>query len=188
MWISPSGFALEDAGPEDYPLVDLESGEITRGKRRPASEALMHLFTYRARPEVMAIIHTQPRMTIAQTGAGRDLKPICADQYVHLDGNVSHVDYVTVTTPELARVVEQTFQSDDCVGVILRNHGAITVGRSVREALFRTLAIEEQALIQWHALTAGQPTYLTEDQRRELDKLGTETYRRTLRAEMGNRE
>lgn len=184
MWISPSGFSFEDAGPGDYPLVEIETGEITRSQRRPSSEVLMHLFVYRVRPDVQAIIHTHPKMTIALTAAGHDLKPMYADYYVYLGANVPHVDYVTVTTPELARVVEEAFRPDDCFGMILRNHGAITVGESIREALFRTMAVEEQAFIQWHALAVGEPTYLSEEECRKLDALGSEAYRRKLLAEM----
>ena len=184
MWISPSGFAFDDATAEDYPAVSIESGEITRGERRPSSEVLMHLYTYRVRPDVQAIIHTHPKLTIALTAAGHDLQPMYADYYVYLGSNVPHVPYVTVTTPELARVVEDAFRQPDVRGMILRNHGAITVGESIKEATFRTLAVEEQAFIQWHALPVGEPTYLSPEELAKLDQLGSEDYRRKLLASM----
>jgi len=43
-----------------------------------------------------------------------------------------------------------------CYGIVLRNHGAITVGASVKEAYFRTLAMEEQAAIQHAALQVAR--------------------------------
>ena len=67
---------------------------------------------------------------------------------------------------------------------VLRNHGAITVGASIREALFRTLAIEEQATIQCQALQVGTPTFLSEEECARLDELGSEAYRRKLLAAM----
>ena len=184
MWISPSGFSFEDAAAADYPGVSIESGEIVIGDRRPSSEVLMHLAIYRARSEVHAVIHTHPKITIALTSSGHDLKPMFADYYVYLGANVPHVDYVTVTTPQLADVVEQGFAPDDVYGMILRNHGAITVGTSIKEAYFRTMAIEEQAIIQWHALAVGKPTFLTPQECSKLDELGSEEYRRNLLAQM----
>jgi L-fuculose-phosphate aldolase len=184
MWISPSGFSFEDARAEHYPGVSIETGEVTHGEHRPSSEALMHLAIFRARPEVSAIIHTHPRMTIALTSAGHDLRPMFADYYVYLGRNVPHVPYVTVTTPLLADVVGSAFAAPDCHGMVLRNHGAITVGESVKQAVFRTMAVEEQAVIQWHALQVGEPTFLTAEQCSELDELGSEDYRRKLLAQM----
>lgn len=184
MWMSPSGFSLADAAAEHYPCVSVESGEVTSGDYRPSSEVLMHLFVYRTRPEVSAIVHTHPKMTVALCSAGHDLRPMFADYYVYLGKNVPHLDYVTVTTPELARAVESAFSAPEVRGMVLRNHGAITVGASVKEALFRTAAIEEQATIQWHALQVGTPVFLSDEECARLDELGSEDYRRKLLAEM----
>jgi L-fuculose-phosphate aldolase len=184
MWISPSGFSFADAGPEHYPALSIESGEKTRGEHRPSSEVLMHLAILRARPDVNAVVHTHPKLTIALTSAGHDLRAMYPDYHVYLGRNVPHVPYVTVTTPELADVVGEHFAAPDCFGMVLRNHGAITVGASVKEALFRSLAVEEQAFIQWHALQVGEPQFLSEVELEKLDTLGSEEYRRQLLAAM----
>ncbi|MCY3759839.1 MAG: class II aldolase/adducin family protein [Gemmatimonadetes bacterium] len=188
MWISPSGFSLGEAAAADYPCVDIDSGEIVSPGRRPSSEVLMHLGIYRARPELEAVIHTHPRTAIALTAAGHDLRPMFADYYVYLGPNVPHVDYVTVTTPELAAAVTAGFADPGVVGMVLRNHGSITVGASIKEALYRSLAIEEQADIQWRALQVGTPAFLSEKECARLDELGSEEYRRRLLAEMKTRQ
>jgi ribulose-5-phosphate 4-epimerase/fuculose-1-phosphate aldolase len=43
--------------------------------------------------------------------------------------------------------VERVTAAEDCYGIVLRNHGAIAVGSSIKEAYFRTLSIEEQAAL-----------------------------------------
>ena len=182
MWISPSGFSFKDAKPDDYPLVNIASGEITRGTNRPSSEVLMHLWLYRIRPDINAIIHTHPKMTIALCSAGHTLRPMYADYYVYLGRKVPHLDYVTVTTPELAKAVEAEFKDEKVVGCVLRNHGVITVGRSIKEGVFRTAAVEEQAFIQWHATVCGTPVFLSDEELTKLDELGSEVYRRALLA------
>jgi L-fuculose-phosphate aldolase len=180
MWISPSGMSFEDAEPDDYPGVSISTGDIVHGSRRPSSEVLMHLAIYRRRPDVAAVIHTHPPMTQAVTAAGHTLKPMFADYYVYVGKNVPHLPYITVTTPELAACVEEVAQAHDCQAIVLRNHGLITVGSSIKEAYFRTLAVEEQAFIQHAALQVGQPAFLSEDELQKLDQLGSEAYRRDL--------
>lgn len=184
MWISPSGFSFLDAEPADYPGVSIATGEIVRGKRRPSSEVLMHLAVYRCRPGVNSVIHTHPPVTIALTAAGHDLKAMFADFYVYLGKNVPHLPYITVTTPELAAAVEKAAQAPDCCGIVLRNHGAITLGASIKEAYFRTLAVEEQAAIQHAALQVGTPVFLSAEECARLDELSSESYRRELLARM----
>ena len=184
MWISPSGFSLADASSVDYPAISIETGEMARGDNRPSSEVLMHLALYRCRPEIVAVLHTHAPMTIALTSAGHDLRPMFADYYVYLGSNVPHLPYVTVTTPELASAVEQVGAAEDCYGIVLRNHGTITVGSSIKEAYFRTLAMEEQAMIQHAALQVGKPDFLSEEECIRLDRLGSESYRRELLARM----
>ena len=184
MWISPSGFSFLDATPADYPGVSLESGEIVVGDRRPSSEVLMHLAVYRNRPEVAAIVHTHPPVTVALTSAGHDLKAMYPDYYVFLGRNVPHLPYVTATTPEMARAVEEAARAADCYGIILRNHGVVTLGTSLKEAYFRTLAVEEQATIQHQALQVGEPVFLSDEECDRLDELGSEKYRKALLAAM----
>ena len=91
-----------------------------------------------------------------------------------------HLPYVTVTTPELAARVEDVVKSPDCFGIVLRNHGLITVGTSIKEAFYRTLAVEEQATIQHAALRVGTPVFLSDEELAKLDQLSSETYRREL--------
>jgi L-fuculose-phosphate aldolase len=184
MWISPSGLSFADAEAKDYVGVSVDSGQIEENDHRPSSEVLMHLATYRTRPDVNAIIHTHPPMTVALTASGHDLRPMFADYYVYLGANVPHLPYITVTTPELAEAVREAVADMGCKGIILRNHGAITVGTTVKEAYFRTLAVEEQAGIQHAALAVGQPTFLSDDECARLDQLGSESYRRELLAKM----
>jgi len=180
VWISPSGMSFEDAAADDYPGVSISSGEIVCGTRRPSSEVLMHLAIYRRRPDVQAVVHTHPPMTQALTAAGHDVRPMFADYYVYLGKNVPHLPYITVTTLDLAARVEEVVKSPDCFGIVLRNHGLITVGTSIKEAYYRTLAVEEQATIQHAALLVGAPRFLSDDELAKLDQLSSEAYRREL--------
>ncbi len=182
MLISPSGFSLEDVTPEQYVAVDIATGEIAPDSLRPSSEVLMHLACYRKRPEIRALIHTHPQHTIALTSSGHDLQPMFADFIIYLGYDIPHVDYVTVTTPELACAVEAVIGRANCV--VLRNHGAITVGENLKQAFWRACTVEEGARIQLLATMAGTPRFLSREEAERLNSLSSEQYRQQLLAQM----
>ena len=178
MLISPSGFSLEDIAPEQWVEVDIQSGEIEPGALRPSSEVLMHLACYRRRRDVNALIHTHPQFTIALTSSGHDLEPMFADCIIYLGKSIPHLEYITVTTPELAAAVEARI-SDACC-LILRNHGAITVGENLKQAFWRACTVEEAARIQVFATLLGNPRFLGTEEALRLESLASEQYRREL--------
>lgn len=181
IYLSPSGFAFDELSAEQYIGMEVETGEIVEGEGRPTSEYLMHLFCYRKRPDIAAVVHAHPRYTIAMTSSGHTLQALYPDFHILTDSKVPHIDYVTATTPEMARAVEAVV--DDANVVILRNHGVTTLGRNLKEAYYRMLSVEEGAQIQWMATLAGTPRFLTPQERNDLDGLKSEEYRRKLLAE-----
>lgn len=184
MLISPSGLSFADTKPEQYVAVDIPSGRILDANAlRPSSEVLMHLACYRRRPEIRAILHTHPQLTIALVSSGHDLRPMFADAVIYLGKRIPHLDYITVTTPELAAAVDASVAEANCI--ILRNHGAITLGENLKQAFWRACTVEEAARIQLFATLAGQPRFLTEEEADRLESLGSEQYRRELIARMG---
>jgi L-fuculose-phosphate aldolase len=183
MLISPSGLSLADLEPEQYVAIDISTGALSDPNcLRPSSEVLMHLACYRKRPDVHAVIHTHPQYTIALVSSGHDLRPMFADAVIYLGQNIPHIDYITVTTPELAAAVEQRLDGANCI--ILRNHGAITLGENLKQAFWRACTVEEAARIQLFATLAGTPRFLTQREATELEALGSEQYRRELIARM----
>jgi L-fuculose-phosphate aldolase len=184
MLISPSGLSLEDAEPDQYVAVDVASGAVLADNGlRPSSEVLMHLAIYRSRPDVRAVVHAHPQYLIALTSSGHDLRPMFADAVIYLGKDIPHIPYITVTTPELARAVEQALKADTC-SMVLRNHGVIAVGSNLKQAFWRASTAEEAARIQFMAILAGQPRFLTEEEMADLESLQSETYRRTLAERM----
>lgn len=182
MLISPSGFSLQDVSPTQYVEVNILTGEVAPDALRPSSEILMHLACYRQRPDIRAVIHTHAPYTMALTSSGHDLKPMFADSIIYLGRHIPHIDYITVTTPELAAAVENVIPG--CACVILRNHGAITLGENLKQAFWRACSVEESARIQFLATLIGTPKFLDAAEADRLESLASEQYRRQLLARM----
>jgi len=178
IYLSASGLAFDEMEPGDYVGMDLETREIMEGERRPSSEYLVHLACYRKRPDIGALIHTHPRYTIALSSSGHDIKAMFPDFHIYTHSKIPHIDYITVNTPELAAAVEAVVNDADVI--VLRNHGAVSIGSHLKEAYYRMASLEEGAQVQWLGLQVGKPRFLTKKELDELDALATEKYRRKI--------
>jgi len=180
MWISPSGFALDDIGADDWVAMDIASGEARQRAPRPSSEFAMHLAIYRARPDVSAIVHTHPPTTIGVISAGLDRIPFMFPDQVAVVGDVPFIDYVVPCSQELADAVVAAMGNEDVSALLMQNHGLITVGHNLKEAYYRTEVVEDAARIFWVAATVGTPRTLTAPEADEIRNLEAERYRQRL--------
>ncbi|MEK3883559.1 class II aldolase/adducin family protein [Paenibacillus sp. PL2-23] len=181
MYLSPSGFALDEVEPEQWVEVDIESGDITDIGLRPSSEVLMHLYAYRANPHIGAIVHTHPPNCIAFTLVETEL-PIMFPDQAALVGKTAYVPYVLPTTDRLADAYVEVV--NEASSVLLGNHGLVTSGRNLREAYYRTEVVEESAKIYLIAQAIREPKVLTKEEFEEIASLESEAYRIQLLQKM----
>jgi len=176
-YMSPSGFALDAAKPEQYVPVDIETGEPRTEDNRPTSEVSFHLAIYRRRPDVNAVVHTHPPYATGLVSAGQRLEPMTPDYVAYLD-HVEMIDYIVPTGVELAEAVADGLSDCNCLTMV--NHGIITVGANLKEAYYRNDILEASAKMQFVAIAAGTPKLMTPDEVQEVRDLRSEQYRRKL--------
>lgn len=181
MYLSPSGFALDEIEPEQWVEVHIESGAITDTGYRPSSEVLMHLYAYRVNPDIGAIVHTHPPYCIAFTLVEENL-PIMFPDQAALVGKTIYVPYVLPTTDKLADAYAAVV--NEASSVLLGNHGLVTTGRNLREAYYRTEVVEESAKIFLIAKAIKEPKVLTDAEFEEIASLESEAYRVSLLQKM----
>src|SRR4051812_26242434 len=157
MWISPSGYALDDISNDDWVPVSISGGQPLRSTPRPSSEISMHLAIYRERPDVDAIVHTHPPTTIGVISAGHDEIPYLFPDHIAIVGKLPCIEYVIPCTPELADAVIEAMGCEGVNGLLMRNHGLITVGATVKEAYYKTEVVEDAARVFWIASSIGTP-------------------------------
>ncbi|WP_055105682.1 class II aldolase/adducin family protein [Paenibacillus ihumii] len=181
MYLSPSGFALEEIEPEQWIEVDIPTGEIADTGLRPSSEVLMHLYGYRQKPDMGAMVHTHPPYCIAFTLIEREL-PIMFPDQAALVGSTVYIPYLIPTTDVLAEAVAA--KVNEASSILLGNHGLVTTGRNLREAYYRTQVVEESAKIYLSAKAAGSPVPLTAQETADIAALESEDYRIKLLQKM----
>jgi ribulose-5-phosphate 4-epimerase/fuculose-1-phosphate aldolase len=151
--------ALAAMRPEDMILCDLD-GNLVAGPPGATQcfEVKMHAWLYRLDPEVQSVVHAHPRYTVLLSTLGVPLKPMCqegADLVARPLPVFPHVKTV-VTDAEGEEVARLRGAAP---AVLLRGHGATTVGGSLEEAVLAMLHLEEQARLNYLALAALGPDY-----------------------------
>ncbi len=165
IWMKPSGFAMDDMGPDDLCGMDPVSGKQVSGTSKPTSEVNMHLGIYRIRPDVTAIFHTHSPWASGVISAGVELKPMFAE-FVNDLGRTGTVPYVTPTTQALADAVSKCAAGADTIFMV--NHGVLAVGVTMKQAYYRCLVVEDAAKSLVAASVVGKPRFLTQLQVEEL--------------------
>ncbi len=159
--ITPSGLCKGRLSVDDLLIVDLE-GRLLRPARDPAlkvtSEQPMHLEVYRQRPTVRAVLHAHPPYATALTVAGREIRNDLLPEVLLIMGEIPISDYALPASAEDAEVIRALIRNHDAV--MLRQHGSLTVGRHLDEALINLERLEHVAKVQALAEMMGQVTPL----------------------------
>lgn len=140
--VTPSGMIYEDMVPEDVLVMDIE-GNIIEGTRKPSVDTKALLYIFKNKPEVNAVIHThQPYAT----GVGL----VCDELPCNLTtlanathGAVKVTPYVSAASEQMG--IEAVNNLGDKLAVILKHHGVIGVGNSLKQALCAVVYLEEAA-------------------------------------------
>ncbi|MFJ9470887.1 class II aldolase/adducin family protein [Streptomyces caniferus] len=135
--VTPSGVPYDRLGPGDTTAVDLEGRQII-GTLRPTSELPMHLAVYRS-TTAGAVVHTHAPYATAVSTLVPELPPV---HYMTaaLGGPVRVAPYALYGSDELAANMLDALR--DRTGCLLQNHGTLTYGDSLDQALDRTAQLE----------------------------------------------
>jgi len=147
VWITPSGIPYDALTPDNVVPVSLEKGKPLHNRREPSTELLMHLEIYRRFPEINGVVHTHSIYASAFAAARMEIPCYTEDQAQIIGGKIRVASYAPPGTAELALNVVEALR--DRFAALLANHGAVSVGRSLREAYTAAEILEKSAEIAY---------------------------------------
>src|SRR6188472_3999886 len=147
--------------PDMMVITDLEGKKLT-GERDPSSEMQMHLEVYRQRPDARAVVHAHPPIATGFAVAGIPLDRAVLAEVVTTLGSVPIAEYATPSTKELPDAVSKYVQAHD--GMLLANHGALTMGKDLFSAYYKMETIEHFAKISLVARLLGGERILSREE------------------------
>jgi L-fuculose-phosphate aldolase len=154
--------------PDMMCITDLD-GRKLQGDRDPSSEMLMHLEVYRQRPDVQAVVHAHPPIATGFAVAGIPLNRAVLAEVLTTLGSIPIAEYATPSTQELPEAVRKYIKAHD--GMLLANHGALTVGTDLYSAYYKMETIEHFAKISLVARLLGRENLIAREELERLQQL-----------------
>ncbi|MBN6070072.1 L-ribulose-5-phosphate 4-epimerase [Aggregatibacter actinomycetemcomitans] len=152
--IKPSGVEYDVMTAEDMVVVDLFTGKVVEGSKKPSSDTPTHLELYREFPTIGGIVHTHSRHATIWSQAGEDL---IAAGTTHADYFYGAIPCTRKMTPaeiqgeyelETGKVIVETFRKrgiepKDVPAVLVHSHGPFAWGTDADNAVHNAVVLEE---------------------------------------------
>jgi ribulose-5-phosphate 4-epimerase/fuculose-1-phosphate aldolase len=164
-WVNPFGMNFSHIRVSDLLLVN-DTGEVVEGGGVVNGAAFaIHSQVHAARPDVIAAAHSHSIYGKSWSALGRLLDPLTQDACAFFEDHSLFDDYtgVVIDTEEGKRIAHAL---GDKKAVILRNHGLLTAGHSVDEAVWWFITMERSCQAQLLAEAAGTPVLIDTDMAR----------------------
>lgn len=131
MAITPSGREYESMEADDIVLVNYIDHSF-EGEVKPSSEFKLHTEIYRSRKNIQAVIHTHQMNASTVAAARREVPPILDDMAQIIGPSVRVADYALPNTKKIVRATMKALKGR--YAALMANHGAVAVGRDMKEA------------------------------------------------------
>jgi len=142
--ISPTMKSLGDINEEDIVLLDMDGNNLTKGT--PSSEINLHLAIYKEKNDIGGIVHTHSPVATGFAFSNKRIKRLEGFGKIN-SPYLTEIDYEKPGSDELAIKSAKTLKNEDVL--ILKNHGVIATGKTLKEACSLAEFVEEIAKIQF---------------------------------------
>lgn len=141
----PSGLGLAEISPEDIIALDLDGHQLA-GERKPHAEMPIHTRIYRRRDDVGAVVHTHPLQVAGLVASSAEFLMVNQDSVQFADGVGFYPSAMLIVTSERGDEVAEALGRKRAV--LLRNHGLVTAGATVAEAVFLAVSLVNSLRVQ----------------------------------------
>jgi ribulose-5-phosphate 4-epimerase/fuculose-1-phosphate aldolase len=155
--------------PEDILTYDLNGDLAVTSDKRSYLERFIHSEIYKARPDVVAVVHSHSQSVIPFGATGQRLRPI-----FHMSGFLGsgsslfeirdaggNTDLL-IRDSGLGKALAESLGRHNCV--LMRGHGSTTVAPSLELAVYRAIYAEVNAKLQLQAAALGPINFLNEEE------------------------
>jgi HCOMODA/2-hydroxy-3-carboxy-muconic semialdehyde decarboxylase len=154
---------------QDIVCYDLDGNAVSQTTERPYLERFIHSEIYRARPDVVAVVHSHSPSVIPFAITHNPLKPV-----FHMSGFLgsgsAHFEIreaagnsdMLIKSAYLGEALARSLGKHNCV--LMRGHGSTVVGTSLEQVVYRAIYAEVNAKLQLAANGLGEISFLNEEE------------------------
>ncbi|SHE81770.1 L-fuculose-phosphate aldolase [Marinitoga hydrogenitolerans DSM 16785] len=178
IYITPSGVPYDILKEEDISVMDFESQKHISGLK-PSSEKALHFEIYKNFPEIKAVVHTHSLYASIYSALRKPVPCYIEDQAQIIGGEIPVAEYKLPGTLDLALEAVKKFKIG-VYGILLANHGIVSIGRNLKEALIAAEIIEKSANIAYHVELMGEGYPLSEEDIKWMRNLYIASYSKNI--------
>ena len=156
--VTPSGMPYEDLTPADMIVTDIEM-RLIEGNNRPSVALNLWTGFLLARPDIHAVIHTHSPYATAFSVINESIPIITETQADWFGQPIPVAPYLSVEDERFATLPVEVLGNG--FAVLLGQHGVITLGKTLENALERAVTLEEAAHTYAIAKNIGSPMVFT---------------------------
>ena len=167
IYITPSGIKTSNLKPKDISKVDL-NGKVLN-KNKPSSEILLHSWIYRNHKDIRAVVHSHSKWA-SILSCMRISIPSFHYMVAEFGGNdIKCSKYATFGSDKLSKYVNKVLHKRK--GCLIANHGQVTIGDNLEEAVDLSIALEKLSEQFYYLLITKQTKLLSNGEMRKIVKL-----------------
>jgi L-fuculose-phosphate aldolase len=156
-------------------LVETDlNGNLIAGSKKPSTESKLHYHIYKNRSDVNAVIHTHPVAAVVCASSNISIDKPLFPEVILTIGRIPTCKYAAPSTDALHRSLDPFIEYSTVF--LLQNHGAVSTGRNIKEAFYRTDKLEHTAKIVLEATKSGGVKPLLRHQIDELYAIAGKSY------------
>lgn len=166
--ITSSGSANGYLAEEDFSVIDYE-GNVVSGNLKPSSEKGLHIEYYNQRNDINCIFHVHSPYLTAFASAGIPLEDGISPEIIYCFGKIPLAEYALPGSKELVKSTSMFFKDYDVI--LMRNHGVVVGGKSIKDAFLKLELAEGYAKSIICAKILGGAKILEEDEIQKIYSL-----------------
>lgn len=154
---------------KDITTYDFDGNTLSNQTERPYLERFIHGEIYRARPDVMSVVHSHSINVIPFAITKNRLKPVfhmsgfLGEGSAHFEIREAGGDTdMLISSSYLGAALARSLGKCSCV--LMRGHGSTVVGTSLEQAVYRAIYTEINAKLQLTAMNLGEITFLNDNE------------------------
>jgi len=154
---------------QDIVCYDLDGNAVSQTTERPYLERFIHSEIYRARPDVVAVVHSHSPSVIPFAITHNPLKPVfhmsgfLGSGSAHFEIREAAVNSdMLIRSAYLGEALARSLGKHNCV--LMRGHGSTVVGTSLEQVVYRAIYAEVNAKLQLAANGLGEISFLNEEE------------------------
>lgn len=161
-YIYPFGLLYSEVTAENLLMVSFE-GKVIEGTEMQYNRTgyVIHSAIYKARPDIHAIFHCHTHAGVAVSAMECGLLPI-SQFALHFYDRIGYHHYNSLALEPYGHAQALVRDLSSYKTMIMQNHGTLTCGSTLHEALFYTYHLEQACKVQCLALQSGQPLIIPE--------------------------